>query len=66
MRGNQVTEYKLNFGSYRGLTIAQVWKTDRQYVMWLRDSVSGPAQKAAQEFISAENRRIIAEGQKKP
>ena len=55
-------DFKLTFGSYRNRTIAEIYKTDRQYVLWLRDETQGPAQKAAEAFIRAENIRIISEG----
>lgn len=57
-------DHKLTFGSYRGRTIGEVYKTDRSYILWLRDATSGPAQKAAQQFIYDDNKRIIAEGKK--
>jgi hypothetical protein len=48
-------DYKLTFGTYRNRKIAEVYKTDRRYVLWLRDQTQGPAQKAAEEFIKSEN-----------
>jgi hypothetical protein len=55
-------DYKLTFGTYRNRTIAEVYRTDRRYVLWLRDQTQGPAQKAAEAFIKSENIRIISSG----
>lgn len=54
--------FVLNFGSYRGRTISEVYKTDPAYIEWLRFQDDSPAQRAAEEFIHEENQRIINRG----
>lgn len=57
-------DFKLTFGSYKGRTLAQVYKIDRQYIYWLRDETGGPAQEAAEQFVRDDNKRIIEEGRR--
>lgn len=54
-------EYRMQFGSHKGKTIEQIHRSDPQYILWLRDETTGPAQKAAEDFIRGENKRIIEE-----
>jgi len=51
----------MGFGSHKGKTIEQIHRFDPQYVLWLRDETTGPAQRAAEDFIRGENRRIVEE-----
>lgn len=59
-----MSDFKIPFGSHKGRTVAEIYKIDRQYVLWLRDETTGLAQKAAQEFITKENQRIIQESKR--
>jgi len=63
--GTEITrdrkEYRMGFGSHKGKTIEQIHRSDPQYILWLRDETTGPAQKAAEDFVRGENKRIIEE-----
>lgn len=61
--GTHRKDFRMPFGSHKGKTIDQIHRSDPQYVLWLRDETTGAAQKAAEEFIHGENKRICENAQ---
>ena len=65
MTSDDAKNIKINFGKYRGKTIEQIYKEDKNYIEWLKNNARDEVVKKASSMILSNNQATNANNQTK-